>query len=375
MFGLGERMLLVFHTLALYIYKIFLPYKLSFFYTYPVKGSIPPQFYISAIVALALLATTVYAWIKDKKYLAFGLLFFFVNVVFTSLSSLMAVRDVLMADRYVYIAILGVFFLFVHGLGAIKEKLPFQPQYLAYAVAGVFVLLTITRVEVFESSHTLFSDVIAKESYASPDLNPYLGLPYNNRGVYYRTKGRTKDALNDFNKSIKVNPKYSKAYLGRGTVYFNSGEDEKALRDYNKALELDPENKLIYSSRGSVYAKTGQYDRALRDFDTAIAKDPNYLNAISNRSLAHYYLDNFDEAIQDTKAFLKYNPSDDSMIDFMASCYSSKGDYESALRYNTQAIKLSPKSSYYTNRAGIYDAMGNSAAASADRLTAQRLGS
>jgi len=370
-FNFFERFFLALHTLTAYVQRTIAPINLSFFYTYPLKGSIPPQVYLNAVLTLALLATTAWAWMKDKRWIAFGLFFYFINVFFPTLTSLMSVRDVLMADRYMYVPIAGLFFIFVYGLHTLKSKLPFPPQYIGYGLALVFGVMGMMRVQVFENSETLFTDVINKESYSKPPLNPHLALAFNNRGIYKKRQGDVKGALADYEMAIRSNAAYPNGYLGRGNIYFDAGQDDKALVDYNKVAELDPKRGHNYSARGAVYAKKGQYDLALKDLSKAIQFEPYLSAAYSNRALVYLNNGNPDLAITDINSFLRIEPNTADMIELRGVCYMRMGKPQEAVKDISEAIRLAPnKPSFYTNRASAYDQLGMAAEAQADRQRA-----
>ena len=370
-FNMIERFFLALHTIVAYVQRTIAPVNLSFFYTYPLKGSIPATVYLNAVLALGLIGAFVLAVLKDKRWLAFGLLVFFINVFFPTLTSLMSVRDVLMADRYMYVPILGLFFMFVYGLNLMKDKLPFSPMYLGFVLALFFAVLGFMRVGIFRDSGTLFSDVIKKESYSKPPLNPHLALAFNNRGIFRKRNGDTKGALADYEMAIRSNKAYPNAYLGRGNIYFNAGQDDKALLDYNKVAELDPKNGYNFSARGSVYGKRGEYEKALTDLNRAIEFEPYLVDAYSNRALIYLSLNKPAEAISDVDNYLRLRPNVADMIELKGVCYMRLGKFNEAVKEISRAIRISPRPSFYGNRAKAYEQLGMTAEAQADRAKAR----
>jgi len=283
----------------------------------------------------------------------------------------MSVRDVLMADRYMYVPILGLFFLFVYGLNQLKDRLPFAPYILGYVLALVFAVVGFMRVNIFQDSGTLFSDVIKKESYSKPPLNPHLALAFNNRGIFRKRAGDTKGALADYEMAIRSNAAYPNAYLGRGNIYFNAGQDDKALQDYNKVAELDPKNGYNYSARGSVYGKRGEFEKALADLNKAVEYEPYLVDAYSNRALIYLNLNKPAEAIIDVDNYLRLRPNVADMIELKGVCYMRLGKFNEAVNEISKAIRISPKPSFYGNRANAYDQLGMTAEAQADRQRAK----
>jgi TolB-like protein/Tfp pilus assembly protein PilF len=58
------------------------------------------------------------------------------------------------------------------------------------------------------------------------------------RGMYFKEKGNYKQALEEFDKTIKLNPNYWLAYLGKGSLYCYECENVLALENLQKAISL-----------------------------------------------------------------------------------------------------------------------------------------
>ena len=60
---------------------------------------------------------------------------------------------------------------------------------------------------------------------------------WNNRGAAKAHLGKHKEAIEDFNKAIKLDPKYASAWNNRGAAKADLGDHKEAIEDYNRALE------------------------------------------------------------------------------------------------------------------------------------------
>jgi tetratricopeptide (TPR) repeat protein len=365
-FQISERLIFATYSVGVYLFKLFIPTDLSFFYTYPIKGDIPAYFYLFPLLLIGLLYIIFKAYKKDLRWLVFGILFFLLNVALTSLTAVMSVRDVIMADRYVYMASLGVFFILISLLNSKKEKWSPMLRSIPLVMGVVFMIISMQRVKVFKNSVTLFTEVIEKGQYKDRH-NPYLALPYNNRGIAYKRDKKLELAIKDYEVAIGSNPSYPNGYLNRGNIHFDSGEDDLAVLNYNKVLGLKPRNEKALSARGAIYAKRKQYDDALADLTLAIEIDPYFLDAYSNRALTYLDMGNLDEAIEDVSTYLRYSPAKDDMYEFRGYLYIQKKDYKKALSEFNQAIALnSNRAGYYFNRASAHRGLGNKSAALQD---------
>ena len=55
-------------------------------------------------------------------------------------------------------------------------------------------------------------------------------------GDYYQGRGRHRDAIEEFNKAIRIDPRYVRAYNGIAVSLDQMGEHERALEHYQAAL-------------------------------------------------------------------------------------------------------------------------------------------
>ena len=62
---------------------------------------------------------------------------------------------------------------------------------------------------------------------------------YYQRGMLYFNQGKTKEALNDYNRAIKINPQFGKAYYARAELWAALNNNRLAMIDLEKAMELE----------------------------------------------------------------------------------------------------------------------------------------
>jgi tetratricopeptide (TPR) repeat protein len=74
--------------------------------------------------------------------------------------------------------------------------------------------------------------------------------------------------------AISRNPRDAKAHRRRGLLKARCRRYDEALQDFERTLKLAPDDGHAYGLRALVWAKKGDRDRALRDFDEAIRLAP-----------------------------------------------------------------------------------------------------
>ncbi|WP_439695447.1 tetratricopeptide repeat protein [Mucilaginibacter sp. AW1-7] len=149
---------------------------------------------------------------------------------------------------------------------------------------------------------------------------------YQFRGRNKRNLKQYKDAINDYNTSVKLNPDNGDAYWDRGLVYQRNGDyllsandftkamefyqedkqnlailydnragdeialrlPEKAIADITRAISLDPERGHLYWSRANFYTQNGECKQAIADYTKTIDyyKDDNKAQAILHYDIA-----------------------------------------------------------------------------------------
>ncbi|MES2807079.1 MAG: hypothetical protein V4619_00540 [Bacteroidota bacterium] len=119
----GQRVIFASYALFEYLFKCIIPYKLSYLYPFPnvVGQAVPPRFWPYP-VALVVIIICLWSFLK-QKWVAFGLLFFLIHIA-VALHIIPISRFAIVADRYVYLASAGVFFVMALLLDKAVALLP-----------------------------------------------------------------------------------------------------------------------------------------------------------------------------------------------------------------------------------------------------------
>ena len=194
--SLLDRMAISCTSIWIYIIKSILPYNLSGFYPYPfqILSEIPLYFYCSFIIIPCFGALFWYAWKKEKRILFFSFAFFLISLA--PVLQIIPHGRAMLAERYTYIAYLGLFILIAHLLRKYYSHMLFK--IITLTVIITFSSITYVRSSVWKNGETLWTDVI--ESF------PHDYFAYTNRGDYYFNENKLELALEDVNKSIALYP-------------------------------------------------------------------------------------------------------------------------------------------------------------------------
>lgn len=281
--GWGRQIVFAGDAITSYLGRTILPVNLSVIYNYPAaKGEAIPIFtLVKAFIALVFIITTFWLLFKNKG-LAFGGLFFLANIVFVLQLVPMGVGY--QADRFMYIPILGLFWMIAVGMHALigSKKLPLSSaKYGLGFYVGILGILTLVRTGDWKDSLSLWNATIK--------VNPDSYIAYNNRGEIYMEMKQWQDAINDFDLSLALGEN-AKAYYNRGTSYANQMNWKNAEPDLVKSIELDPMFGEAYGNLGVVYMSTLKDSQALECFHKAIELEPDNPMHQSNLELLKSYM-------------------------------------------------------------------------------------
>jgi tetratricopeptide (TPR) repeat protein len=367
-FTFPERILHACYAVAEYFIKLVVPYKLSAYYPYTASKNFTFWYYMHPVIVAGIIYLFIRS-LKKNRAVAFGFMFFTANILFTLVLQVVSVREVVMADRYVYVSSIG-FFMIASVL--MKSWIEKNPPYrnIIFGTLIVYLLvmsgITYQRTKVWKNTQSLLENNL--ENFTAP-------LPLVNLGVEYKRQGFLDKAMTLYNKSIQLYPDYGLAYVNRGNIYSDNGRDSLALADYNKAIELKTQTPNVYANRAGVYGRNGKLDLALADLEVALSLDSNFANAYLNRAIAYFEMKDFKNAIADYTRFLRRRPDDAGVYCDRGVAYQNLGDDENALRDINKAIQLSPNNGiYYLNRSYSYFRMGRKDLALSDAMTARNLG-
>ncbi len=194
-----------------------------------------------------------------------------------------------------------------------------------------------------------------------------------------------------FAKSINLEPSVSAAYSQRGYMYKNDlHEYPSAIADYSKAIELcqeaertskkdarrayNPVNFLLFR-RAVAYSENKEYEKALADFSATLSNDPDYAAAYCRRGETCSKMGSLERALSDFDKSIKSSRGypDASTYMLRGDAYRRAGLYKEALAdYETCLLKAPNDPRSFTNRAAMFEQLGQHQKALADYASAEK---
>ena len=168
------------------------------------------------------------------------------------------------------------------------------------------------------------------------------------KGTDFLDKGDLRAAKLCFDTAIRVDKKIWPAYLNRSLIFASMGKWQLALQDCNTAARLQPAFFRTFIVRANIYRALGRCREGLADLDKVIllhANDETDALALNDRALLHAACHNSPvhdpkKAVADaTRACKIEHWHMASYISTLGAACAANGDFDSAVRYEQQAIK------------------------------------
>jgi tetratricopeptide (TPR) repeat protein len=118
------------------------------------------------------------------------------------------------------------------------------------------------------------------------DLEPANPVLLTELGKLYLENNKTNEAVNAFERAVKLKNDYWEASVGLAKTYDSLGQADKALIILEDIISREPQAEVIYES-GRLYYNQGKLEKAIERFNQAVAARPDYANAIYSLGLAY----------------------------------------------------------------------------------------
>lgn len=203
------------------------------------------------------------------------------------------------AERYAYMASIGIVLALVAILAAIVSKLRW-PAWSAFVVVAIWIALSILplrdRIHAWSSESELYQ--------TSLRTSPKSAVLYLNLGVLNDEAGYAAIAANFYEDAIALQPLYLQAHINLANARMKTGRLDEAATEYTQVLAYDHENLGAQLKLGQLLAMKGDYDSALALLTRTIKEHPDSSEAETNLGIILYHRrdpaarDHFEKALQ-----------------------------------------------------------------------------
>lgn len=262
---------------------------------------------LNYILFICFIGGLIYSFIKNR--LLFFFLSFFVISLGITLNSLGVSWPV--AERYVYLPSIGLYFIVGYGFSILITKKSFNRLgWILFSIIIVSLFIrTVIRNKDWKNSETLWlatanasPNYVASQNNAANiyvlkgeyekavktykrtiELNPNYSYTYYNLGYTLRLMRRHNEAILFLNKAIALNPTYWQSYEQLGGIYFEIGDFVNSENSVRKAILLSPKQSMLYAQLGTLMLRKNDVIGAKVVFEKALEIDPD--NKVANQEL------------------------------------------------------------------------------------------
>lgn len=331
---LNYRIANVFTSYIRYIGKLFWPNRLPIYYSDPNVNLLDFKVIACAVLLILITAISVYT-ARRRKYVIVGWLWYIGTLV--PMIGLVQVGLQAMANRYMYISILGLLIIIAWLVKDIVVKWPrlkIVVIILAAAALTSSVIITYNQVKHWKNAITLFGyalevtndNALAENNYGCAlseagrfdeaelhfkkaiQILPTFADTYDNLGKIYLKQRKPEQALDYFNEVLKYNNNSAEAHFKLAVALGMQNKYNEAIKHLRKALEINPSLPEIHNTLGMALVAVGKTDEAVSQFEQDLKQNENSIEAQYNMAVALGIQNKYSEAIKHLDIVLKLNP-------------------------------------------------------------------
>lgn len=320
-FTLNERVMTELRVVIYYLSLLILPHpsRLNVDYDFSISHSLmdPSSTLFSLLLITGLIGLALYR-AKKGRLLSFAILWFFGNLLIES--SVIGLDLIFEHRTYLpsmFVCLIAVIFIFKH----------IRAEWFRFGILCAAVILlsvwSYERNRVWHDDLTLWADCVEK--------SPNKARPLTNLGVALYQRGKTREAMDQYTKALRVNPNYIDAHNNLGIILRRQGRLEEAVNHFSAVLSIDPDYREAHNNLGNTYSGLGRLDEAIEHYNEAIRIDPY-------DAVAHYNLGN---AFGNQKKFKKARSHYEAALRIRPDFPEARRNLRRTLRLLSESVNVS----------------------------------
>lgn len=317
-----------------YIDKIICPRKLAVFYPYPMEVAIWGS--LGAALLLACASFLLIWAFRRKGYLSVGWLWF-MGTLFPVIGLVQAGLWPAIADRWVYVPMIGLIIIVAWGAGdlAAKWRLPISVLILTGGVClSALTFCTYRQVGYWRNSRTLFGHAL--------DVTTDNYIAHLNFGNTLIKDSRIAEAMSHYRKAVEIHPAYDDAHYNLGVGFSLQEAYEQAIKEYRIALSLNAGHINARLRLAEALTRTGRLDEAIGHFEKLMQSRPDDVEVLNNYGLALVQMKRTSRAIEFYNKALRIDPDSVEVLNNLGTALAEQRQFDPAIAHLTKALNLKP---------------------------------
>lgn len=362
-----------------YLRKTLWPVDLAAFYPY--RANVPAWQIAAAASLIAVVSALAIQQRRRRPYLFVG--WFWYLVMLLPVIGIVQAGIQSMADRYMYLPLIGPSIVAAWGLPALADRWPdvrrslpaaagvvlfactlVTEQQLTYWQDSVALWQRVARVTLGQDDQQAQDTVVAmlrsrgREAEISEHFGRTGGAPgsapmmradsysaewHYDEGITLAQQGKFNEAIDAFSAALALKPDYLEAMTHLGMALAAAGRTDEAIARDEEALRLAPDQAVVHSNLGALLAGRGRTAEALEHFKDAVRLQPTLAEAQDNLGLALAQQDRVDEAAAHFAEAVRLRPDMVAAHVHLGIAFAKQDKIEDAKRELTTALRLDPK--------------------------------
>lgn len=174
------------------------------------------------------------------------------------------------------------------------------------------------------------------------------------KGFLYEQQGKTREAIQLYNESVKLDTSFIKGYARLHHIYSNVLRDADKAAEYNrKILKINPSHPLANFNRAKKLWEEGKSMKneaemkktlalAVAAYSDAIDNDSLFVQAYYERGYCSFMIDNETNAIKDFEKVIAIDSKNYQAYFMLGSIYEHYKDKAMAVSYYSKALEAKP---------------------------------
>lgn len=332
--SLAERLMNIPYVYAMYIVKTFHAVDLTIIYERDTLA-MPLWQTILAGAAMTVLTVVLLRYWKTAPYGIAGWIWFLASLF--PVSGIVSYGDHFFADRYTYLAHIGLFIIFVWQIDRWLRPLSIARPLAMGVSAAVVVLCAVlswNQVSHWRNSITLFEHAVR--------VNPSGSLSHLNLGYSYARNRMHDKAIQHYSIAIQHRPALAEAFNNLSFSYYQSGEHAQSVAAAEQAITLIPDYTNAYFNLGRAQMAVGQFEEAANSFARVLLDYPDNPDALNGLGVCLAQLQQYEKAAEAFARVVILLPWSAQGHANLGRAYADMGDADRARAAYKRALALDP---------------------------------
>jgi tetratricopeptide (TPR) repeat protein len=334
---LGARVVNALVGYLAYVWKTIWPTHLAAFYPFRTYPTWEVALAAALIVTITIVATV---YRKRWPYVFVGWLWYVVTVA--PVVGLMQAGEQAMADRFMYVPMVGLLIIVAWGGRALLARAGLRTR----AIGAIAVALVAACAVAARAQAAYWADSLTLWQHAArvTDAN-YVAV--EKIGEALRDRGQFDEAAANYEQALRLAPANSPIYVAAiqnslGLVRIRQGRLDEAESHLAAAVRLNPAFAEAQNNYGNALAAQGKYDDAIAHYRAALAVAPAFTEALVGLGGSLVREGRPDDAAVQYREALRLDPQLPQAHNGLGSAFSLQHRDDEAMAEFTRALELKP---------------------------------